>query len=340
MTALQPLVIVGTGFLTAGVKIGDTVATISVTNTAYTTTNSGNPLVSGKLLSVGATPNAAVFAYDSILVSEVTSETSLKAIPYVNGVAITDSSQSPQYNLALATGDTFTYQVIHYLTKDEQVTSIAATASSYASKRVLYIWPPEAYWDSALTETVNGSALAACTAAAMATYPAQQSFTNLGFGGPYKLLYSNTYFTPTQLNKLSENGVFVLVQDTPGGNIYSRHQKTTSTVSIQEQEFSITKAVDKLSLDLYSSTKPYIGKYNINQDLLTQIASVLDLYMYSAQSNKSAYCGALIISYATPTLRANLDGANTDLTVGTIEISVTVEIGYPANFINILLYVN
>jgi hypothetical protein len=62
--------------------------------------------------------------------------------------------------------------------------------------------------------------------------------------------------------------------------------------------------------------------------------------MYSAQSNKSAYCGALIISYATPTLRANLDGANTDLTVGTIEISVTVEIGYPANFVNILLYVN
>jgi len=342
MSALLPVTITGTFatsplFLTNGVKIGDELVPKVVTNSVYVAANAGSATaLTGKLLKVTAT---TALDYDNLYVSEVTSETSLKVIAYKAGVAITDSSQSAQYDLALSTLDTFTFDIVHNLTKDEQVTIIAETAASYGSKRVLYVWPPEADWDGA-GSIVDGSAIAAATAAAISAYPAQQSFTNLGFSGPNTLKYSNTYFTPTQLNRLSESGVFVLVQDTPGAQVYARHQKTTSTASIQEQEFSITKAVDKLSLDLASLVKPFIGKYNITQDLLTQLDDVLKQYLFNAKTSSAPYCGSLIIDYSKLVLRANLEGANQDLTPGTVEIAVTCEVGYPANYINIKLFVN
>jgi len=352
MSALTPVVLsfatatpVPT-FLSSGVKIGDKLVVKTLTNTAFATANTANYTGANvananniaKFLKTGSAGSGTPLDYDYILVSEVTSETSLKFIAYKNGVALTDTSQVAQYDSALLTTDTFTFDIVHTLTKDEQVTAIAATASSYGSKRVLYIWPPEADWDGNGT-IVNGSAIAACTAAAVSNYPAQQSFSNLGFSGPYNLRYSNTYFTPTQLNKLSAAGVFVLVQDTPGAQVYARHQKTTSTVSIQEQEFSITKAVDKLSLDITSIAKPFLGKYNVTQDLLTQLDDVFKQYLFNAQTNKSPYCGSLIIGYSNLVIRANLMGQNTDLTVGTLEISLTIEVGYPANYINIKLFV-
>ena len=339
MSALLPVILTfaGATFLTAGVKIGDQLVPVTVTNPAFTTANSGNALIAGQFLKTGANPTAQALSYDQLLISEVTSETALKVIAYKNGVAITDSSQSAQYDVALATTDSFTYNIVHNLSKDEQVTQII-NSIPLASKRTLYVWPPQADWDGNGT-IVNGSAIAACVAAAMSAYPAQQGFTNLGFPGPYQLMYSNTYFTPAQLNRLTDGGVFVLVQDAPGGQVYARHQKTTSKVSIQEEEFSITKAVDKLSLDISAEMKPYIGKYNITQDLLTQLNEVLKQYLFTATNNKSPYCGSLIISATNVIIRANLDGANLDLNPGTIEVSLTVEVGYPANYINVLVYV-
>lgn len=348
MSALTPVALTfsGTTFLTSGVKVGDKFVVKTLTNPAFAAanvanytganaSNANNPL---KLFKTGSAGSGVPLDYDAIYISEVTSELALKVVPYKNGIALNDSTQVAQYDVALLATDSLTYDIIHLLSKDEQATLIANTAKSYGSKRVLYVWPPEADWDGN-GSMVNGSAIAAATAAAMSAYPAQQSFTNLGFGGPYELKYSNNYFTPSQLDKMSDAGVFVLVQDAKGGQVYARHQKTTSSVSIQEQEFSITKTVDKLSLDLSSLVKPFIGKFNINQDLLTQLDDVLKQYLFKAKTDKAPYCGSLIIDYSQLVLRANLEGQNQDLPVGTIEIAVTVEVGYPANFINVKLYV-
>lgn len=313
------LTISGKTFLTNGVKVGDELVVTSTPGGAALLT-SGSP--------------AVAVSYDNLYIVEVTSETSIKFDAFLNGVALGMSST----NLNLTSGQSFNFDIVHNLSKNEQVEMIANTASSYGSKRVLYVWPPEADWDGNGT-IVNGSAIAAATAAAISAYPAQQSFTNLGFAGPNTLKYSNTYFTPSQLNTLSEAGVFVLVQDSPGAEIYARHQKTTSTASIQEQEFSITKAVDKLSLDLSSLVKPFIGKYNISQDLLTQLDDVLKQYLFNAKNNKAPYCGSLILDYSNLIIRANLAGSNQDLAPGTVEIALTVEVGYPANYINVKLYV-
>jgi len=320
----------GANFLTNNVKIGDELVP--------TTINGAAPSAINYLLVNGSTPLLPSVDYDNLLVSEILGETSLKIDAYANGTGLGLTNS----NLELSAGHSFAYNIVHHYSKDEQVTNLCAIAQSYASKRTVLVWPPEAEWydnDGNLV-TLDGTALTAATAGAMSNYPAQQSFTNLPFAGPYKLHYSNTYFTPAQLNRLSDSGFFVLVQDAPGAQVYCRHQKSTSSVSIQEQEFSITKAVDKFSLDIASVVKPFIGKYNITQDLLTQLDDVTEQYCYNAKSQKAAYCGALIIGYSNKAIRANLEGQNTDLIVGTVEISITIEIGYPANYIDVKIYVN
>jgi hypothetical protein len=318
------ITVAGKTFLTSGVSIGHEMVVTDVTNPTSTP--------AGVLLADGS---HNPILYEQLLVTEVVSETSLKFDAYSNGTALglTDA------NLNLASTEHFTFSIVQHLSTDQQVDHLVAIASSYDSERVLMIWPPEAEWDQNGT-VVNGSTMAAICSAAMSVYPAQQGFTNLSFSGPYNLHYSNTYFTPAQLNRLSAAGFFVLVQDTPGAEVYCRHQKTTSqSAEIARQEFSITKGSDKVGLDLYNTVKPYIGKYNITQDLLTAVNEVIGNYLFKAKSTKAPFCGSLIIDYSNLSLRANLDGENTDLPKDTIEISVTIEMGYPANYIDILLYV-
>jgi hypothetical protein len=331
--ATTPIVISTTGtspaFLTNDVKIGDELVITDIANaTAIAPLND----VTNFLVKSGA-----IYPFDQLLVTSVPSETSVAFLPYTSGVAL--DTDGVTINLGdPGTGEYYTFDVVRHLTKDQQAALIAATATAYGSKRVIYVWPPAMVWEEG-GPTLDGSALAAALAAAKSAYPAQQSFTNLGFPGPYQLMYSNTYFTPAQLDTLTAAGVFVVVQNALGAEVYARHQKTTSTASIQEQEWSITTAVDKLSIDCYDLVKPFIGKYNISQDLLTQLEDIISQYLFSAKSRKAAYCGSLIIDYTSLAIRANLEGANQDLTPGTIEISVTIEVGYPANYINVKLYI-
>lgn len=308
-------------FVVNGIKTGDVFQVDSVVNGPAWLKKGA------KLLTPGVD-------YNTILVTEVIDGNRIKIDAFLGTTPVGVDGRITPINIQ--------YTIIGgNPSKDAQVETIVNLAKSYNNKRTVLVWPPKADWEiNGETVTLDGSALAAVTAAAMSGYPAHQSFTNLTFPGPKKLYYSNFYFTPSQLDRLSENGVFVLVQNVEGGQIYARHQKSTSTASIQEEEISITKAVDKVSIDLYSTVKPFIGKYNVNQDLLTQLQDTIKEYLYAAKSKKSAYCGSLIIDYSDLSIRANLEGQNTDLVPGTIEISLTIEVGYPANYININVLVN
>ena len=321
----------GVGFLAADVRIGSEVFVTSIAGVIPDSThylfNTG-----------GVTPMPLLpgIHYDQILVTEIVSESSLKFAPCLRGI------QLSVYNLATAAIDAVSFNLIYHYSKDEQVDLIIAKAQSLALKRILSIWPPKADWNDGNNGivTFDGTALAAALSAAMSSYAAQQSFTNLPFAGPKKLYYSNDYFNKSQLKRLSGGGVFVLVQDAEDAQIYSRHQVSTSTVSVEEQEFSITKAVDKFSIDVYSLFKPFIGKYNIDGNLLTGLADILDTYAFAAQNTKAPYCGSLILSCTGKVIRANLGGKNTDLPKGTTEVSMTIEVGYPNNFVVIKIYVS
>lgn len=318
--------IVGANFITNKVRVGDTVVLKTIKGSAFNATTN-------YLLKSGINP----LSYDNLLVASVISESSIGVEAYKNDTSLNVADA----NLSITTGDIVTLDILHNLTKDEQVDNIVAIIKSYGNKRVVLAWPPKADWlinDEIVT--LDGSSIAAAFAAAKSNYQPHQSFTNLPFSGPHKLYYSNNYFTPSQLKRITDAGGMVFMQDADGAQIYTRHQKTTSTASIQEQEFSITCAVDAFSIGLKAIAKPFVGKYNITPDLLTGLAEVIDTYRFKCKNQKYAYCGPLIIGSKNLSIRANLEGDNTDLPKGTVEISVEIEIGYPANFIKVTVLVD
>jgi hypothetical protein len=318
-----------TGLLDVGVRPSDQVQILTVNGVATTTllqTTGGSP-----------TPLLLGTHYDNLQVTEIISDSSFEFDAFLNGTALGLTAA----NLIITSGESFTYNIVHTYTTDEQVAMICAIAQSFASKRVLCVWPPSADWDDGNggTVTLDGSALCAALAGAMSAYPAQQSFTNLAFPGPTKLHYSNGYFSPGQLKTLSAAGVFVLMQDADGAQIYSRHQVTTDMSNIKTQEFSVVKAVDQLAYQLYTLAKPYIGKYNITQNLLTMLNDLLDQELFAAQNNSSPMCGPLILSSKNLVLAAQLDNQNTNIPLGVLQISLTATVGYPANQIDMTINV-
>lgn len=232
---------------------------------------------------------------------------------------------------------TVTYQIVHNLSKDEQIDTILAYAAGLKHKRVTLIWPPEAEMEDGTI--VDGTFIAACLASAKSANPAQQGFTNFPIPGPYKLHYSNTYYTKAQLKRLVNGGVMVFVQDAPGANIYALRQVTTDNSLFANFELSCVNATDKVSADLVAMFKPYVGPYNISQDYLSLLNSMGDSYFYKAKNEKSPKCGALILDGKIDLIRANMNGENTDIEAGAIEVTASIEIGKPANWIQIKLLV-
>ena len=237
---------------------------------------------------------------------------------------------------------TIGYEIVHNLTKDEQIDAILAYATKIAEKRVTLVWPPAALVknDDGTFTQVDGTFLASILASAKSANPAQQGFTNLPLPGPYELLYSNKYFSKTQLKRLAEGGVLVFKQDAPGANIYALHQRTTDTSAFENVELSCVTTIDKVSADLVAMYKPVIGPYNVTDDYLSLLNHMGDDYFYRAKSVKAPKCGPLVINGKIDSIRAQMNGQNLDIPAGVIEVTVSIEIGKPANWIQIKLLVS
>lgn len=308
-------------FISAGVKIGDQVLI------------SGAP---SDMFSVDNTPDPNTFT-GTFLVTSIVSPTVLTYDGYLT------NSQTPM-NLVLngAAVGTVGYQIIHNLSKDEQIDSIVAVANGYANKRVVLVWPPLAEVknaDGTFTQ-VDGSFIAACIASAKSANPAQQGFTNFPISGPYKLMYSNTYFSKTQIKKLVNNGVMVMKQNAPGANMYAARQVTTDTSTFINMELSCVTAVDKVSLDLLSTFGPFIGPYNISQDFVSFLNQLGDNYFFKAISVKAPKCGSLLLSGSITSILANIKGSHPEIPDGTVKIIAPVEVGKPNNWTTIELMIS
>ena len=312
------LALIGATFLEAGVRVGDEVLIGNGPTNMFT----------------GAYPDPNTFP-GKYLVTSIQSDTDLTYDGFLNGTALNLSIN----NIAHTTID---YKIIHNNSKDEMIDAALAYATSVADRRLTLVWPPACIIkndDGSLTE-VDGTFLASCLASAKSANPAQQGFTNFPFPGPYMLKYSNTYFNKTQLKRLAEGGYLVLVQDAPGANIYALHQRTTDTSTFANSELSCVTAEDKVSADLVAIFKPYVGPYNISQDYLSFLNSIGDQYFFRAKNEKSPKCGALILDGKIDSIRAQIGGQNLDVEQGAVEVTASVEIGKPANWIKIKLLVS
>jgi hypothetical protein len=163
--------------------------------------------------------------------------------------------------------------------KDDQAIKIGALGLD--ERRVTVVWPGW-FWANYGDERilVPPYFITATIAGMDSAKIASQSFTNLTFGIPGLSniqLDTGTYFRKLQLDEMGGGGVDIMIQDaTITQSIKSRHDLTSDLSSVQFQERSITKQADTSAKTIRASVSPYVGKYNITDNLLKFLAGIVN----------------------------------------------------------------
>lgn len=161
--------------------------------------------------------------------------------------------------------------------KDDQ--SIKIGALGLGERRVSIVWPgwfSADYGDESLT--VPPYFMTAAIAGMDSGVIASQSFTNMPYAIPGLSniqLNTGTYYRKTQLDEMGGNGIDVMIQEVSiSQNIKSRHDLTTDNSAVELRERSITKQADTSAKTIRAAVAPYVGRYNITNDLLKFLGQV------------------------------------------------------------------
>jgi hypothetical protein len=152
--------------------------------------------------------------------------------------------------------------------------------------------------------------------------------TNVSIPGVQELVHSNTYFLPDQLNTIAEGGNTILIQRTKSTPCYVRHQLTTNMASIEERELSITVAVDYCAKVMRIGLRPYIGKHNITDELLTQLRGI-------AESLLRALVEGFVVRQGSTLERLEQNTDRPD----EVDLDISLIVFYPCNRINVTLFI-
>ena len=210
--------------------------------------------------------------------------------------------------------------------KDAIAQTVAAKAAVYKNRRMYYFFPD--YCKATLggvEEKLEAFYACAVYAGQVAAQPPQQGFTNLPVAGLTGLVGSNDYFSQKQLNIMASGGVFILVQDAPGGPVTCRHQLSTNMTSIETRELSITKVLDYCAKFLRVGLRNFIGTFNITQPFLDTLSTVIHGMLQFLMEHGNIISGEinnLIQSKEQP---------------DTVLVDVTLQVPYPCNYIRLTL---
>jgi len=158
--------------------------------------------------------------------------------------------------------------------------------------------------------------------------PPQQPMTNVPIPGINRLLHSNFYFKPSDLNTIAEGGNNILVQTTRYSAPYSRHQLMANMESILTREFSIVKLVDFCAKYIRNSLRPYVGNHNITDEFLTQLRGITESILRALVQT-----GVLLQGTTLDSLFQDPDQPDA------VIIEVTCRVPYPCNLIHVKLYI-
>jgi hypothetical protein len=166
-------------------------------------------------------------------------------------------------------------EVLHPLSTQELAESVASTSASFASRRMYHVFPDTLTGSNGIRQTSEFAA--AAVAGLCSSVPPQQGLTNIELVGFSDLPRVYSTFSSVQLNRMAEYGTLILMQDTPGGKVYVRHQLSTKASSgdLNQTELSVTKNVDSISYYFAGRFAPYIGRYNVTPDLIRTIDAQL-----------------------------------------------------------------
>ena len=211
---------------------------------------------------------------------------------------------------------------------DGVATAVATVATTYADRRVYYVFPDtvEAELDAG-TASLPGYYACCAIAGMVGQLVPQQGFTNYPMTGFTGVTGSNDIFKDSLLDEIAGGGVYILIQEADGAPLISRHQLSTDVTSIETRELSITKVVDFTAKTLRTGLRNFLGIYNITPQFLDTLTTVVD-GMLDFLKQGGVLIGASLNSISQ-------DTTNPD----TVLIDVTLEVPYPCNYIRVTLVV-
>jgi hypothetical protein len=214
--------------------------------------------------------------------------------------------------------------------KDAQAVRIGAI--NYGNRRVKVLWPG---WFTAdfggLTYTLPPYYVAAARCGMDGGIVVSQSCTNYSYSIPGLsniVLNTNFYFRKEQLDEIGGGGVDVAIQDTtPSQTIKSRHDLSSNMDAIEYREWSITKQADVAAKTYRASVNPYIGKYNITNELIQFLTGVIGI------------ATAVLIKKTIIADSKTVSVAQDELVVDKINMVITITVFVANNYIDITLNV-
>jgi hypothetical protein len=226
------------------------------------------------------------------------------------------------------------YQVDRDLSKVEQSEAVKGYSRSFASRRVVHVWPD-------VLEAPLGQNIVAlpgyygtCVIAALTTgLPTQQGFTNLSVSGFLGLDHSSRYFTEEELDNIADGGTMILAQEGPQQPLYVRHQLTTDRSSVKFQEYSVTKNVDFIAKFLRDTYAGYIGQYNIVDTTLDALRTTATAAVKFLKDRRVPKFGGVI---KTGSLLSLVESTTQ---IDTVEMRFGFSIPIPLNHIDITIEV-
>lgn len=214
-------------------------------------------------------------------------------------------------------------------TKWDMAEELKEFANAYDTRRLTLVVPPKVEVPvQGRLEVVHGDVLTNIVAGMDSFFPPQQPFTNLPMPGPInRVIGTNRFFNEEQLDEIAAGGNYIINQDTEGAAPYSRHQQTTHTQFIEKNERSIIRVVDFSAKFMRSELKPYVGKFNVTDNLLASMRTTVQGVISELEDDGVIRSGRIL------ELRQNPDEPD-----GTI-VKWREEVLYPNNDIDVEIIV-
>ena len=226
------------------------------------------------------------------------------------------------------------YYATRTLSKAQQSQAVAGVSRTLGNRRMIHVQPDTVGVQvNGVSKYLPGYYLCAGIAGATAGQPAQQGFTNMTIAGITDLKNSNLYFTRSQMGTMAEVGTWLVVQESQGSIPYTRHELTTDVSVLEYREYMITKDWDYISYFIKDRVSPFIGHYNITQDTLNTLRSVIDASIALMVGQKLPKIGPPLLSGRI--LELAQDTNNKDR----VRIKIRAELVYPLNYVDIVIVV-
>ena len=203
----------------------------------------------------------------------------VNSVPHVSKVASVTANNTLTLTTAIpgtAVDTLYSFRITHRRGRAELVAAIAATSERFKDRRAYNVFP------NGLTASdgnyVSGMFAAAAVCALTCSVAPQQPITNVELKGFADIPDTYSKFSRDELNTIAAGGTLIVMQDKRGGPVYVRHQISTaySDGNLNSTELSLVKNLDSISYYFANRFAPYIGRYNVSDDLLADLRNILE----------------------------------------------------------------